>query len=354
VVTNNPDGEGPEPDHHTPSTSDGLDHELDAPPLNRLQEIQERLRRLEEEERVMEQTVALFQRRFGDALHRYPRDVRAYVESRARTKQKPDKHRRKRRRINPPSDGGSSDSEPSSSESSHPESSHTSVVEPRRRGDAPVDYQMMMAQRAKIVEPEPYYGKNLADLRTFRRVCERAFDYKPLAFPVKREKVSWAAMYLRDTPAAEWARYRKDGGTVDIEWDAFITFLTDILMESGNRQRLYTLRYENAKQRQGQSIRTFVEYLESCEEELEPYTETQRAEHLLAKILPEMRQRLVEGGYTRTKLSRADLISVIAMLEQNQSPTSKGTKTDSKDKSKSSSNKKKGSWKNRIQNRDQN
>jgi hypothetical protein len=162
-------------------------------------------------------------------------------------------------------------------------------------------------------------------------------------------------MYLRDTPAAEWARYRKDGGTVDIEWDAFITFLTDILMESGNRQRLYTLRYENAKQRQGQSIRTFVEYLESCEEELEPYTETQRAEHLLAKILPEMRQRLVEGGYTRTKLSRADLISVIAMLEQNQSPTSKGTKTDSKDKDKSeSSSNKKGSWKNRTRTRDQN
>jgi hypothetical protein len=219
-----------------------------------------------------------------------------------------------------------------------------------------VDYQIMMAQRAKIVEPEPYHGKNLAELRTFRRVCERAFDYKPLAFPVKREKVSWAAMYLRDTPATEWARYRKDGGSVDIEWDAFITFLTDILMESGNRQRYYTLKYENAKQRPGQSIRAFVEYLESCEEELEPYTETQRAEHLLAKILPEMRQRLVEGGYTRTKLSRTDLISVIAMLEQNQSPTSKGTKTDSKDKDKSesSSNKKKGSWKNKRRNRDQN
>ena len=126
MVTNNPDGEGPEPNHHTPSTSDGSDHELDAPPLNRLQEIQERLRRLEEEERVMEQTVALFQRRFGDALHRYPRDVQAYLESRARTKQKPNKHRRKRRRINLPLDKGSLDLEPSSLESSH-----TSVVEPR-------------------------------------------------------------------------------------------------------------------------------------------------------------------------------------------------------------------------------
>jgi len=71
-----------------------------------------------------------------------------------------------------------------------------------------------------------------------------------------------------------------------------------------------------AKQRPGQSIRKFATYLEELEKEIEPYTESQRTNHLLTKLTPEVRQQLINGGYTQTKtLTREALINTVAMLE---------------------------------------
>ena len=58
-------------------------------------------------------------------------------------------------------------------------------------------------------------------------------------------------------------------------------------------------------------------YLETLEEQLESYTDEQKTNHLLAKIQPAMRQKLIEGGYTQRKMLRNDLIATVAMLEQN-------------------------------------
>ena len=49
---------------------------------------------------------------------------------------------------------------------------------------------------------------------------------------------------------------------------------------------------------------------------MEPYTENQKATHLLTKIHPEMRQKLLEGGYTqRAIMTRESLVNTIVMLE---------------------------------------
>jgi hypothetical protein len=45
-----------------------------------------------------------------------------------------------------------------------------------------------------------------------------------------------------------------------------------------------------------------------------------------------MRERLVEGGYTRNQMSRDDLIATVAMLEQNQTSTGRAGRSGAKDK----------------------
>ena len=80
------------PDHPALEADNNSTHEFQAPSSSYIQDIQTRLRRLEEEEHVIEQTITFFQRQFGDALYLYPRDVRDYLETRALGKQRPSKH----------------------------------------------------------------------------------------------------------------------------------------------------------------------------------------------------------------------------------------------------------------------
>ncbi|MBF6596450.1 MAG: zinc finger domain-containing protein [Thermaceae bacterium] len=96
----------------------------------------------------------------------------------------------------------------------------------------------------------------------------------------------------------------------------FEEFLRDLHVDPANRQRITALKYNVAHQRKGQSIRKFVTYLEELEREMEPYTESQKTTHLLTKIHPEMRQRLLEGGYAeRSTTHREGVVNILAMLE---------------------------------------
>ena len=96
----------------------------------------------------------------------------------------------------------------------------------------------------------------------------------------------------------------------------FKTFLRDLHIDLENRECIAAIAYNAAKQRLGQGIRKFATYLEELEKELDPYTESQRTNHLLTKLTPEVRQQLINGGYMQTKhLTRESLINTIAMLE---------------------------------------
>ncbi|ELR05112.1 hypothetical protein GMDG_07154 [Pseudogymnoascus destructans 20631-21] len=98
----------------------------------------------------------------------------------------------------------------------------------------------------------------------------------------------------------------------------FEEFLRDLHIDPANRQHIAALKYNGALQRKGQSICKFVAYLEDLEREMEPYTESQRTTHLLTKIHPEMRQRLLEGGYAEHSSTHREAVSnIIAMLEMN-------------------------------------
>ena len=63
-----------------------------------------------------------------------------------------------------------------------------------------------------------------------------------------------------------------------------------------NRQLAYSQRWEDARQRDGQSAQTFALYLEEIESFLQPFSEPQRAERLFAKLRPSLRESIVSKG----------------------------------------------------------
>ncbi|MBF6596574.1 MAG: hypothetical protein IVW51_19325 [Thermaceae bacterium] len=123
---------------------------------------------------------------------------------------------------------------------------------------------------------------------------------------------------------------QEEGYEDPLDIAGFEEFLRDLYIDPANRQRIAALKYYGAHQRKGQSIRKFVAFLEELEREMEPYTESQKTTHLLTKIHPEMRQRLLEGGYAeRSTTHREAVVTTLAMLEINSRwATEKSTPTD--------------------------
>ena len=74
----------------------------------------------------------------------------------------------------------------------------------------------------------------------------------------------------------------------------FSDFLLHQLNAPENLQRQANQRYQTATQREGQSVRTFVEYLKQWERNLkESYTDSQRKEHLRARLVPKLRDEIL-------------------------------------------------------------
>jgi hypothetical protein len=257
----------------------------------RLQRIKVRLANERAIYEAMCETASLYREMHGDDLASYPDDVRTFVERQERGK--------KRARSSTP-DSHEPTPEPSQPEAPAP----TSTPVLRTAG--------------RFKEPKSYKGKTLRELDEFLASVRGTFRYQPALFQMEYQKVTFAAQYLDYEPAKEWDAEctRLGTGINEYAFHDFETFLRDLHTDPENRQRIAAIAYNAAKQRPGQGIRKFATYLEELEKELDPYTESQKTNHLLTKLTPEVRQQLINGGYMQTKhLTRESLTNTIAMLE---------------------------------------
>ena len=147
----------------------------------RIKELRRRTQLLQEEERLLDEQAAIYERMHSDDLDRYPEEVRIHVSRRAAPQG------RSKRPREPDSDEDDVEEEESSS------SNPTSVLQSRETSSAP-SQRKRTTRRPKVVEPDPYYRKSQRELDEFVQVCERAFDHDLQAFPKRRDKITWAAM----------------------------------------------------------------------------------------------------------------------------------------------------------------
>ncbi|KFY19162.1 hypothetical protein V493_08103, partial [Pseudogymnoascus sp. VKM F-4281 (FW-2241)] len=241
------------------------------------------LRKRMDEERAyintMEEAVQLFRRSHSEDYSSYPEEVRAFAEKQAQIQEE---SRRKRRRQEIEEEWVG----PQTEDDHETASTVSREVTPAHR------------PMGRVKEPKVYRGDSTRELNEFMASLRAIFRYQPGAFPTEQAK---GEGYM---------------DTLDIA--GFEEFLRDLHVDPANRQRIAALKYNGALQRKGQSIRKFVAYLEDLEREMEPYTKSQRTTHLLTKIHPEMRQRLIEGGYAeRSSTHREAVVNILAMLEMN-------------------------------------
>ncbi|ELR09076.1 hypothetical protein GMDG_08671 [Pseudogymnoascus destructans 20631-21] len=242
------------------------------------------LRKRMDEERAyintMEEALELFRRTHGDDYNAYPEAVRDFAKKQARIQE--ENHRKRRHQdIEDEWEG------PQQEEEAKTASTVSMEVTPAQR---PI---------GRVKEPKVYKGESIRELNEFMASIRAIFRYQPRVFPTEQSKVAFAAQYLEGHPMKEWdnrCATQGDGYIDPLDIAGFEEFLRDLHVDPANRQRIAALKYNVALQRKGQSIRKFVAYLEDLKREMEPYTESQKTVHLLTKIHPEMRQRLLEGG----------------------------------------------------------
>jgi hypothetical protein len=171
--------------------------------------------------------------------------------------------------------------------------------------------------RPSNMNPEPYKGKNSQERVEYIQTCERVFDYSPIEYSADRNKIGWAAVFLREEPAKNWHRLRENHPEKleAMSWKDYILFLDNLLLQPDARRLLTSQKYESAKQGPKQSILSFVNYLEELEAELDPFTDIQKRDNLFNKVRPEIRKRLVENGMATRQLSREDLIAAISLSD---------------------------------------
>ena len=197
--------------------------------------------------------------------------------------------------------------------------------------------------RPSHMNPEPYEGKNAQERIEYIQACQRVFDYSPNEYATDRSKIVWAATLLRKEPAKNWHRLRENHPEKldTLTWKEYVSFLDNLLLQPDARRLLISKKYEEARQREKQSILSFVNYLEELEAELEPYTDTQKRDNLFNKIRPELQKKLVDSGLASRQNTREDLITSISLTDSSylNKPERREEKGKGRDKNQNHSNK---------------
>jgi len=172
------------------------------------------------------------------------------------------------------------------------------------------------------VKPNPYEGKSLSSLKEYVRRCELAFRIQADRYTQDSARVLYAAQFLTGEPAKAFERLENTNGQDNTSWEEYKIFLRDLIQDPVTRAATLARRYDEAHQRPGQTVTQFVNYLDELENELPPYTDAQRRQHLLAKLLPDLRQAL--NNYQNVPETRVGLIGLAMQLEANLPRKAKG------------------------------
>ena len=169
--------------------------------------------------------------------------------------------------------------------------------------------------RPSELQPEKlpeFHGKNVREHREWCQRAENAFRLAPRRFRDDEIKIAWTAQSLRGTPQMSWnnAVETQEGYT----WEQYKTFLLDLIEDPANRELDAAQLYEDAKQRPGQTAQQFKQYLITLEGQLdEPYTTAQRRRHYWTKLLPELREQIINYQDIPTTLD--GIVSLATRIE---------------------------------------
>jgi len=168
-----------------------------------------------------------------------------------------------------------------------------------------------------IKEPPIYKGKSIKEHQEYVLSCDIAFLQAPRLYKEDIQKITWAMQYLSGDPRDRWVNWwiANPVERLVATWPFFTTFLLDLLDDPVARLLDAHEKYVEAKQREGQSARQFLTYMETLEAQLDPYTPKQKLYHYYARLQSEL--RIAITNHNVVPADREDLCNLATRLEKN-------------------------------------
>lgn len=189
----------------------------------------------------------------------------------------------------------------------------TSTALVRRKTD--IDEAMLMIRSAgKPPSPAMYEGRTLMEHRNFERECDIAFRFAPYAYPTDDRKVIYGVSHCRGEARTRWDAHEHTVGKDTSTWAEFIAYLRDGIQDPINRGNDSYQKLAEAQQRPGQTVQSFVTYLENLERDVEPITPAHRKHNLLNKLAKDVRDQI--NAFQVTPQTYEEMISAAARIEE--------------------------------------
>jgi hypothetical protein len=196
-----------------------------------------------------------------------------------------------------------------------PVSGYSEIGPGESASQASVNTHAQGAKRKRFRDPKPYKGENLKEATMFLKSLETRFKIDKRSFETDEDKVLYASTCLTDKPAELWV----EGGDDDMTWDEFESFVNDCIADPVNRSLDVGQDYEDARQKEGESVSSFAMHLSTLESQFhDSYTEEQRTRHLFNKLRNNIREAL--SLKADIPINRKELVAMASRLENAQRP----------------------------------
>jgi hypothetical protein len=183
--------------------------------------------------------------------------------------------------------------------------------------------------------PELWKGKNDAALEKMLRRCTMCFRAIPSNFPDDEHKIRFASLFFDDEALTVWDAKCREQPTlfIDWDWDQFKLFCRSMILDEHTLGIQRIQRYDQARQRAGQSVFQFAAYLEALEEELPPKTDMEKVTHFLNRLQPPIRLKLVQSGAPLICKTRTELVANATAIAELSKGVRNATEGDEKSRS---------------------
>ena len=166
------------------------------------------------------------------------------------------------------------------------------------------------SKRRRFRDPEPFKGRTLKEATIFLSSLKVIFEIDPVTYETEREKVLFASTWLAGEPRALWSYTNGAAPPLTYTFDDFEGFVYDCVADPVNRSLDVGQSYEEARQKEGESVTTFAMHLTTLEDQFhKSYTEAQRTRHLLNKLRPNLREAITLKA--DVLLNRYDLVAIV-------------------------------------------
>ncbi|OJD22788.1 hypothetical protein ACJ73_05865 [Blastomyces percursus] len=163
----------------------------------------------------------------------------------------------------------------------------------RRRADT-AGAAVRRPQVPKLDIRQPYNIRDMRELKALRDQIETFFRRHADYYDTQGKKLDDAKMWLTPSLRVKWIEYAETEalrvGRDPLNMTDFFTFLEFEINDLEIQQQDAAQRYHDARQRPNQTVREFADFLHQWEHALkDPYTESQRMQHLRNKVVRTIR-----------------------------------------------------------------